>query len=72
MTVGMWESPERFPRSAGKAENSLIAFRAFHEPSVPRPVSGAARTEWEMQINKDTGLAGRFADSQSFPYTETA
>jgi len=32
----------RFPRFVGRAENSIIVFRAFHKPSFPRSTSTAA------------------------------
>jgi len=33
----------RFPRFVGRAENSIIVFRAFHKPSFPRSTSTSAQ-----------------------------
>src|ERR1700677_870204 len=38
VAVGMWESPQRLPRTVGWVENSLIVFHAFPSPSFPRPL----------------------------------
>jgi len=40
----------RFPRFVGRAENSLIVFRAFHKPSFPRSTSTAVRVQADLLI----------------------
>ena len=43
----------RFPRFVGRAENSIIVFRAFHKPSFPRSTSTAAGVHADFLISSN-------------------